>query len=80
VAIAELSKAGMSMAAGCSGPDSKRITVQVGFSDSLPATTGPEDLQYIMRVIGLVVFSDIFFCSDPCTNVKGIGDEQFLKC
>lgn len=41
VAIAELSKAGISVAAGCSGPDSKRVTVQLGFSESLPATTGP---------------------------------------
>lgn len=51
VAIAELSKAGMSMAAGCSGPDSKRVTVQLGFSDNLPATTGPENLQEIWVLV-----------------------------
>lgn len=44
VPIPELNNAGMSVAAGCSGPASKRVTVQFTFSDNLPATTGPDNI------------------------------------
>ena len=57
-------KAGMSVAAGCSGPDSRRVTVQLKFSDSLPATTGPENVQIIMHFNGFFDFVYDFSSSD----------------
>jgi len=41
VPIADISNAGMSVAAGCSGPDSNSVTVQFAFSVSLLAMIGP---------------------------------------
>lgn len=58
VPTAELRRAGISVAAGCSGPDSKRVTVQFEFSDSRPATTGPKNTRYTSHGFFKIVYCD----------------------